>query len=91
MGNRRMRGGQDGVGRRKVGLRAGLFTGLVILGAGVAGCSTQQEIVRMPELTGLPIQPLALPEASLVMTSSQKDAAIADMQAAARKNDTLAN
>ncbi|MFV2092901.1 MAG: hypothetical protein ACC634_07445 [Hyphomicrobiales bacterium] len=91
MSNRLMRSGPDGVARRKAGWRAGMFAILGILGAGVAGCSTQQEIVRMPALTGLPIQPLALPEASLVLTSSQKDAAIADMQAAARKNDTLAN
>jgi len=72
-------------------VRAGLIALLVTLGAGIAGCSTQPEIVRMPRLTGLPIQPLPLPEPTAVMSNNQKDAAIADMQAAARKNASLTN
>ncbi|MHA1545928.1 MAG: hypothetical protein ACTSUY_05830 [Alphaproteobacteria bacterium] len=71
--------------------KAMVLAGLVALALGAGACSAQQEVVRMPELTGLPAQPLPLPPPATVMTISQKNAAIAQMQAAAKKNSTLAN
>ena len=67
------------------------FAILIVLGLSASACSVQQEVVRMPELTGLPIQPIPLPPPATVMTVSQKEAAIAQMQAAGKKNIQLAN